>query len=68
MSSSFRLVGWLFVLEVALDGDGIDLAEPAAEVDLLAAAATEGHGLAGGGVKLLFANWATDHASDSSQF
>lgn len=71
MCSGIRLVGWLggfFFVGVAYNRDGIDFAEPAAEVDLLAAAAAEGHGLAGGGVELLFANGATDHAGDSSQF
>lgn len=62
------MLGRFFVVGVAIDGDGIDLAEPAAEVNLLAAAAAEGHGLAGGGVELFLANRATDHAGDFSQF
>jgi hypothetical protein len=58
----------VFVVGVPHNRDGIDFAEPAAEVDLLAAVAAEGHGLAGGGVELLFANGATDHAGDFSEF
>jgi hypothetical protein len=50
-----------FVVWIALDGDGIDLAEPTAEVDLLAAATAKGHGVASSGVELLFADGATDH-------
>ena len=51
-----------FVVRVALDGNGIDLPEPAAEIDLLATTAAKGHGVASGWVELLFADWAANHA------
>jgi len=56
------LAAYVLVVHGTLDWHGIDLAQPAAKIDLLAAATAEGHGLAGGGVELLFADGATDHS------
>ena len=49
------------VIGVALDGDGIDLAEPAAQVNLLAPAAAKWHGHASGRIEFVFANGTTEH-------
>lgn len=49
-----------FFVRIALDGNRIDLAQPAAQVDLPATLGAEGHRLAGGGIELLLADRAAN--------
>ena len=52
----------VLVVYLSLDRDGIDFAEPAAKVNVLAASTAKRHGVAGSRVELFFADGATDHA------